>query len=93
MCKERKEAWWNEKCKEIEELERKPKTKEMHAKVKQKSTKKRSEPGTNCIRNKNGKCYSIQIALITDGLNMSLNYILTRKVTHQVSETRTAVLL
>ena len=27
MCKERKEVWWNEKCKEIEELERKHKTK------------------------------------------------------------------
>ena len=27
MCKERKEAWWNEKCEEIEELERKHKTK------------------------------------------------------------------
>ncbi len=34
MCKERKETWWNEKCKESGELERKQKTKEMHAKVK-----------------------------------------------------------
>ena len=35
MCTEEKEAWWNEKCKEIEELEQKHKTKEMHAKVKE----------------------------------------------------------
>ena len=55
MCKERKEAWWNEKCKEIEELERKHKTKEMHANVKEMSTKKRSKCETNCIRDKNGK--------------------------------------
>ena len=47
MCKERKEVWWNEKCEEIEELERKHKTKEMHAKVKEMTTKKRSKPGTN----------------------------------------------
>ena len=50
MCKERKAAWWNEKCKEIEELERKHKTKEMHAKVKEMSTKKGSKSGTNVIR-------------------------------------------
>ena len=55
MCKERKEGWWNEKCKEIEELEQKHKTKEMHAKVKEMSTKERSKSGTNCIRDKNGK--------------------------------------
>ena len=55
MCKGRKGAWWNEKCKEIEELERKLKTKEMHANVKEMSTKKRSTSGTNCIRNKNRK--------------------------------------
>ena len=55
MCKERKEAWWNETCKEIEELERKHKTKEMHAKVKEMSTKKRSKSGTKRIRDKNGK--------------------------------------
>ena len=34
MYKERKEAWWNEKYTEIEELERKHKPEEMHAKVK-----------------------------------------------------------
>ena len=55
MCKERKETWWNEKCKESGELERKQKTKEMHAKVKEMSTKKRSKSGTNCIRPKNVK--------------------------------------
>ena len=55
MYKERKEAWWNEKCKEIEKLERKHKTKEMHAKVKEMATKIRSTSGTNCIRDKNGK--------------------------------------
>ena len=55
MGKERKEAWWNEKCEEIEESERKHKTKEMHAKVKEMSTKKRSKSGTNCIGDKNGK--------------------------------------
>ena len=49
MCKERKEAWWNEKCKEIEKLE------QMHAKVKEMSTKKRSKSGTNCMRDKNWK--------------------------------------
>ena len=38
------------KCKEIEELERKHKTKEMHAKVKEMSTKKGSKSGTNVIR-------------------------------------------
>ena len=43
------------KSKEIEELERKHKTKEMHAKVKEISSKKRSKSGTNCIRDKNGK--------------------------------------
>ena len=37
MCKERKEAWWNERYNEIEELERKHKTKEMHAKMKEMS--------------------------------------------------------
>ena len=55
MCKERKEAWWNETCNEIEEFERKHKTKEVHAKVKEMSTKKRSKSGTNCIRDKNAK--------------------------------------
>ena len=55
MCKERKEAWWNETCNEIEEFERKHKTKEVHAKVKEMSTKKRSKSGTNCIRDKNCK--------------------------------------
>ncbi len=50
MGKERNEAWWNEKCEEIEELERKHKTKEMHAKVKEMSTKKGSKSGTNVIR-------------------------------------------
>ena len=55
MCKERKEAWWNEKCKEIEELERKHNTKEMHSKLKEMSTKKRSKSGTNCIRHKHGE--------------------------------------
>ena len=95
MCKQRKEAWWNEKCKEIEELERKHKTKEMHAKVKEMSTKKRSKSGTNCIyATTMGKCYSIQmIMLSTDGLNMSLNCIMTREMTHQMSVARTAVLL
>ena len=34
MYKERKEAWWNEKYRQIEELERKHKPEEMHAKVK-----------------------------------------------------------
>ena len=47
--------WWNEKCNEIEELERKHKNNEMHAKVKEMSTKKGSKSGTNCIRDKNGK--------------------------------------
>ena len=55
ICKERKEAWWNEKCEEIEEWERKHKTKEMHAKVKEMSTKKHSKSGTNCICDENVK--------------------------------------
>ena len=42
MCKGRKEAWRNEKCKDIEEMERKHRTKEMHAKVKEMATKNRS---------------------------------------------------
>ena len=111
MCKERKEAWWNEKCKEIEELERKHKTKEMHAKVNEMSTKKRSKSGTNCIRDKNGKMLFDSNDVINrwvehvaelyhdergdppDGLNMSLNCIMTREVTHQMSVIRMAVLL
>ena len=52
MCKERNEAWRNEKCKE---LEQKYKTKEMHANMKEMSTKERSKYVTNCIRDKNGK--------------------------------------
>ena len=67
MCKERKDAWWNKKCKEIEVLERKHKTKDMHVNVKEMSTKERSKSGTNCIHDKNWK-------MLTDGLNMSLNY-------------------
>ena len=55
MCKERKEAWWNETCEEIEELERKHNTKEMHAKVKYMSTTKRSKSGTTFICDTNGK--------------------------------------
>ncbi len=55
MCKERTEAQCNQKCKEIEEFERKHKTKDMHANVKEMSTNKRSKSGTKCIRDKNGK--------------------------------------
>ena len=102
MYKERKEAWWNEKCEEIEELERKHKTKELHAKVKEMSTKKCSKSGTNCIRDKNGKMLFDSNDVINrwvehvtelyhdergdppDGLNMSLNCIMTREVTHQM---------
>ena len=52
------------------------------------STKKRSKSGTNCVglyATKIGKCYSIQMTLSTDGLNMSLNCIMTREGTHHMS--------
>ena len=65
----------------------------IRAKVKEMSTKKSSKSGTNCIRDKMGKCYSIQMTLLIDGLNMSMIHIMTRKVTHQMSVTRMDVLL
>ena len=91
MCTEWKEAWCNEKCKEIAELERKKKPQRDAC---------QGERDVNALNleviayaTKMGKCYSIQMTLLTDVLNMPLNYIMTREVTHQMSVTRTAVLL
>ena len=55
MCEERKEAYGG--MKSVTKLKNwnGNKTKAMHAKVKEMSTKKRSKSGTNCIGDKNGK--------------------------------------
>ena len=41
-CKERKEEWYNDLCKEIEELEREHKIRELHEKVKKMTDRKRN---------------------------------------------------
>ena len=55
-CKERKEEWYNDLCKEIEELEREHKIRELHEKVKKMTDRKRNiKTNSGCIKDKNGK--------------------------------------
>ena len=54
-CKERKEEWYNSLCKEVEDLEKPHKVKEMHKKVKEITDKKRGiKTSSGCIKDRNG---------------------------------------
>ena len=55
MCKEAKEKWYNERCEEIEKLEKEHNMRAMHQKVKELTDKKKGiKTNSGCIRDKNG---------------------------------------
>ena len=55
-CKERKEEWYNSLCKEVEDLEKSHKVKEMHKKVKEITDRKRGiKTSSGCIKDRNGR--------------------------------------
>ena len=55
-CKERKEEWYNSLCKEVEDLEKSHKMKEMHKKVKEMTDRKRGiKTSSGCIKDRNGR--------------------------------------
>ena len=53
-CKLTKENWLNEECREVEDLERQFRTKEMHQKVKQITNKSKTNTNMGCIKDRNG---------------------------------------
>ena len=53
-CRLAKENWLNEQCREIEDLERQFRTKEMHQKVKQITNKSKTNTNMGCIKDRNG---------------------------------------
>ena len=53
-CREAKEQYWTEKCKEVEELDRQNRSKEMYQKVKEMTRKKKTTRGNNCVEDKDG---------------------------------------
>ena len=54
-CRKAKDEWLNQQCQEIENLERQFKSKEMHKKVRDLASKKKSTKGSGCIKNKDGQ--------------------------------------
>ena len=55
-CKERKEEWYNSLCKEVEDLEKSHKMREMHKKVKEITDRKRGiKTSSGCIKDRNGR--------------------------------------
>ena len=48
------EFWLNEQCREVEDLERQFRTKEMHQKVKQITNKSKTNTNIGCIKDRNG---------------------------------------
>ena len=55
MCRAAKETWIQIKCKEIEDLEIKHNSKEVHENIKRFTKKKNNITGNGCIRGKNGE--------------------------------------
>lgn len=54
-CTKAKEKYWNEKCTEIETLEKHHKSRDMHKKIKEVVENRKDARGSNCIKDKNGK--------------------------------------
>ena len=55
MCKDAKSEWWDQNCKEIEELDAQNRSKELHRKIKSITGKKKRSNASKCIENKNGE--------------------------------------
>ena len=51
-CRLANENWLNEQCREVEDLERQFRTKEMHQKVKQITNKSKTDTNSGCIKDK-----------------------------------------
>ena len=54
-CREAKEKWLTKLCQGIEALEKQPKSKEMHIKIKDLTNNERTAAKTSCIKDKNGQ--------------------------------------
>ena len=54
-CTKAKDEWWNKKCEEVEELEAKHESKNMHKKIKEITEQTSRKCGSNCIKDKDGK--------------------------------------
>ena len=67
-CKERKEEWYNSLCKEVEDLEKSHKVKEMHKKVKEITDRKRGiKTSSGCIKDRMAVFYLTRKKLQSDG--------------------------
>ena len=53
-CRVAKENWVNEQCREVEDLERQFRTKEMHQKIKQMTNKSKTNTDMGYIKDRNG---------------------------------------
>ena len=53
-CKEAKEKWLVNQCEEVEQLEKQYKSREMHNKVKELTSKNTKKKASGCIKDKNG---------------------------------------
>ena len=53
-CKEAKEKWLVNQCEEVEQLEKQYKSREMHNKVKELTSKNTRNKASGCIKDKNG---------------------------------------
>ena len=53
-CRVAKENWLNEQCREVEDLERQFRMKEMHQKSKQMTNKSKTNTNMGCIKDRNG---------------------------------------
>ena len=53
-CKEAKEKWLVNECEEVEQLEKQYKSREMHNKVKELTSKNTKKKASGCIKDKNG---------------------------------------
>ena len=53
-CRVAKENWLNEQCREVEDLERQFRTKEMHQKIKQMTNKSKTNTNMRCMKDRNG---------------------------------------
>ena len=52
-CRVAKDNWLNEQCREVEDLERQFRTKEMHQKIKQMTDKSKTNKNIGCIKDRN----------------------------------------
>ena len=53
-CKEAKEKWFVNQCEELEQQEKQYKSREMHNKVKELTSKNTKKKASGCIKDKNG---------------------------------------